>query len=188
MLFSSSFFRHRKWPGSSLLDPMSFLYIWPVWDIDAISRIYLDWTKPDPTGLRQDRSRSHPTGISVPARWSSSVRTRWLRQELHSPCILFFGNPLRPILSSIFTSMNCTSPAQMRCMTCADPQLWFDFHGRRKWLGWPLTCGNFFLCLLGLQVIKFVSFSGFSFAWNIPVFCFAELNRVRLQTRLIQCK
>ena len=105
MLFSS-FFGTGSVPDHHYRIRCRFLYIWPVWDIDAISRIYLDWKKPDPTRLRQDRSRSHPAGISVQARWSLSVRTCWLRQDLHSPSILFFGNPLRPILRSIFTPMN----------------------------------------------------------------------------------
>lgn len=46
------FFRHRKCPGSSLSDPMSFLYIWPVLDIDAIY--------PDLLGLKEARSDPSP--------------------------------------------------------------------------------------------------------------------------------
>ena len=78
------FFRHRKWPGSSLSDP--FLYISTRSDIVA-----LNWTKPDPTCLRRNRPGPHPACLF----WAgySSIDPNRIRFCTSGPVPISMGYP-----------------------------------------------------------------------------------------------
>ena len=70
------FFRHRKWPGSSLSDPNRIGFC-------TLSRIRLDRTKPDPTRLRQNRPGPHPAYLFRAG--CSSIDPNWIRFCTSSP-------------------------------------------------------------------------------------------------------
>ena len=67
-----------------------FLYIWPGSNIDALSRIRLDWTKPDRTRLQRNRSGPHPAFV-FRAGWSltSPKRMRFIHlARFLYPCVI----------------------------------------------------------------------------------------------------
>ena len=82
-------------------------------------------------------------------------------------------------VSSIFTSVTTSRDA------CADRLLCFDLHGGWKWLGWQSWQVDSSSSYDWGSSTKVCSFCGrCPFTWNQPVFGFAEVNRVRWQTRL----
>ena len=65
-------------PGWMVIDRSEsgpFFYIWPASDIDALCRIRLAWTKPDPTRFKRNGSGPHPAFL-FRVGWSSTDPNR----------------------------------------------------------------------------------------------------------------